>query len=67
MTNYKNYQPKNVNEIIFGNEKSKTMIEEIISNNFPFPFSVFRKIGNYFVWCFWYRKNNTCKAIAKCY
>lgn len=34
-----NYEPQNINEVVFGNDESKQLIEEIISGGMPFPFS----------------------------
>ena len=34
-----NYQPQNINEVVFGNDESKQLIEEIVSGDLPFPFS----------------------------
>ena len=32
------YQPQTINEIVFGNSDSRQIIEDIVSNNLPFPF-----------------------------
>ena len=34
-----NYQPQSINEVVFGNDESKQLIEEIVSGELPFPFS----------------------------
>jgi len=34
-----NYQPQNINEVVFGNDESKQLIEEIVSGDLPFPFT----------------------------
>ena len=34
-----NYQPQNINEVVFGNDESKQLIDEIVSGDLPFPFS----------------------------
>lgn len=34
-----NYEPKTINEVVFGNEESKQLVNEILNGTIPFPFS----------------------------
>ena len=38
MTTNITYQPQTIAEIVFGNDESRMMIEDIISGDIPFPF-----------------------------
>lgn len=34
-----NYQPQTIDEVVFGNDESKQLIEELVNGDLPFPFS----------------------------
>ncbi len=38
MTQTTTYQPQTIAEVVFGNDESRSMIEDIISGDIPFPF-----------------------------